>query len=300
MLKLPLVSFVVTSYNYADFIEMTLESIKSQTYKNFEIIVVDDCSTDNSKEIIEKFIEFNQDLRITFLKHEENKGQLASMLDGLKIAQGAFVSFIDSDDVLLKEYAETHIKIHMQTSIAFTSSEIAEIDENNQIHTIKSLFAPHKSDNIEVLSLDNILKIDPEKVEYKIVKNKHFGKWYWAPNSSAMFRKSAIDILLNYKNTDKWRVCPDKFIFNFAHLVGGSANVYAPLIGYRRHKKNAGNGGYICGNNKYPDDKISKTYLCNNIKIKPETFWFIFNNKKIFREKFGSRGFIKLILGTLI
>ena len=88
MLKLPLVSFVVTSYNYARFIEQTLDSIKSQTYDNFEIIVVDDFSSDNSVEIIEKFIQYNQDLRITLIKHDDNQGQLASMLDGLKISNG--------------------------------------------------------------------------------------------------------------------------------------------------------------------------------------------------------------------
>ena len=67
MLKLPLVSFVVSSYNYAQYIEQTLESIKAQTYKNFEIIIVDDCSNDNSSEVIENFIQFNQDYKITFI-----------------------------------------------------------------------------------------------------------------------------------------------------------------------------------------------------------------------------------------
>ena len=56
MLKFPLVSFVVTSYNYEKYILETLESIKSQTYKNFEIIVVDDCSKDKSCDIVEDFI----------------------------------------------------------------------------------------------------------------------------------------------------------------------------------------------------------------------------------------------------
>ena len=72
MLKLPLVTFVVTSYNYEKYILRTLESIKAQTYKNFEIIVVDDCSNDKSREIVESFISDNQDLIITLIKHEKN------------------------------------------------------------------------------------------------------------------------------------------------------------------------------------------------------------------------------------
>lgn len=118
MLKLPLVTFIVTSYNYEKYILKTLESIKAQTYKNFEIIVVDDCSSDNSCEIIEDFISDNQDLKITLIKNETNQGQLASMIRGLENAKGQFISFIDSDDILLPEYAQSHIKVHMETSVA--------------------------------------------------------------------------------------------------------------------------------------------------------------------------------------
>ena len=82
MLKTPLVSFVVTSYNYEKYILQTLESIKNQSYSNFEIIVVDDCSNDNSCKIIENFIADNQDLRITLIKQEINQGQLSAMQRG--------------------------------------------------------------------------------------------------------------------------------------------------------------------------------------------------------------------------
>ena len=136
MLKLPLVTFVVTSYNYEKYILKTLESIKAQTYKNLEIIVVDDCSNDNSCEIIEDFISYNQDLKITLVKNETNEGQLASMVKGLKSAQGQFVSFIDSDDILMPDYTKQHIRVHMETSVAFTSCQIAEIGEDDEVHKI--------------------------------------------------------------------------------------------------------------------------------------------------------------------
>lgn len=63
------------------------------------------------------------------LKQEENQGQLASMLRGLKEAKGQFVSFVDSDDILMPEYAQKHIKTHLETSVAFTSCRIIEIGE---------------------------------------------------------------------------------------------------------------------------------------------------------------------------
>lgn len=241
MLNLPLVSFVVTSYNYENYIIKTLESIKSQTYANFEIIIVDDKSSDNSIEIINKFIEDNQDLRITLVEHEYNWGQLKAFQTGLNKAQGQFVSFIDSDDVITKDYAKTHINVHLNTSVAFTSSQIFEIDENDSIHSMHSVSGPQIKETVKKVQNDNLnieqlIKVDVENVDFKVLNTKSapFGGWYWSPSSSAMFRKSSIEIILDYDKPQNWRICPDKFLFNLAHLIGGSAIIYAPLAGYRR------------------------------------------------------------------
>ncbi len=288
MLKLPLVSFIVTSYNYEKYILKTLESIKNQSYTNFEIIIVDDCSNDNSCDIIENFIAENQDLKITLIKQTTNQGQFASMIRGLKEANGQFVSFIDSDDILFEDYAKHHIRIHLETSVAFTSCQIAEIGENEEVHTLNSISSPHSQ------TLDTILA--EEKVNYKILKNKHFGGWYWSPNSSAMFRKAAIEMILEYPTPQDWRICPDKFLFNFANLIGGSAIIYTPLIGYRRHKNNAGNCSLVTGNKKLHNDQTTKVNLANNLKIKPLTIKFLWAERK----KLGIRNTILLIIKILL
>lgn len=289
MLKLPMISFIVTSYNYSKYIMKTLESIKCQTYDNFEIIVVDDCSSDNSVEIIENFISENQDLRITLIKQDTNQGQLASMLNGLKIANGQFVSFIDSDDIVLPDYAFNHIRVHLQTSVAFTSCQITEIGENDEIHTFcsNSSPTPDKKDVLE--QVQNDLENKSQTV-FKIVK-KHFGGWYWSPNSSAMFRKAAIEIVLNYKNTDAWKICPDKFLFNFAHLIGGSAIIFKPLVGYRRHKNNVGNCTLVTGNKRLHSDKTTLINIKNNLKLRPETIKFLWQERK----NLGYRSTLNLI-----
>lgn len=288
MLKLPLVSFVVTSYNYEKYILKTLESIKKQSYTNFEIIVVDDCSSDKSCEVIENFISENQNLRIILIKQNSNQGQLSAMLRGLKEAQGQFVSFIDSDDVLFEDYAKTHVRVHLETSVAFTSCQIAEIGEDDEIHTLKSISSPHS------ITLDELFA--GENANYEILKNKHFGGWYWSPNSSAMYRKASIEILLDYQNTSAWQICPDKFLFNFAHLIGGSAIIYTPLVGYRRHKGNAGNCTLVTGDKRLHSDYITKINVKNNLKIRPETIKFLWQE----REKLGLRNTLNLISKTVI
>lgn len=288
MLKLPMISFVVTSYNYEKYILKTLESIKAQTYRNFEIIIVDDCSNDNSCKIIENFISENQDLKITLIKQTRNQGQMASMIKGLGIAQGQFVSFIDSDDILMPDYAKNHIKVHLETSVALTSCQIIEIGEDDEIHTMNSISSPHCKNLDELFAGENI--------NYKILKHKHFGGWYWSPNSSAMFRKASIELIINYQNADKWKICPDKFLFNFANLIGGSAIIYTPLIGYRRHKNNAGNCTLVTGNKRLHSDKTTKINIKNNLKIRPETIKFLWQEKK----NLGFRNTITLILKTLL
>lgn len=288
MLKLPMISFVVTSYNYEKYILKTLESIKAQTYRNFEIIIVDDCSNDNSCKIIEDFISENQDLKITLIKQSSNQGQMASMIKGLEFAQGQFVSFIDSDDILMPDYAKHHIRVHLETSVAFTSCQIIEIGEDDEIHTMNSISSPHCKNLDELFAGENI--------NYKILKHKHFGGWYWSPNSSAMFRKASIELIINYQNADKWKICPDKFLFNFANLIGGSAIIYTPLIGYRRHKNNAGNCTLVTGNKRLHSDKTTKINIKNNLKIRPETIKFLWREK----NNLGFRNTITLILKTLL
>ena len=300
MLKNPLISFIVTSYNYAEYIGKTLDSIKAQTYTDFEVIIVDDCSDDNSIAVVEQFISENQDLRITLIRHDKNLGQLASMIDGLKIAQGVFISFVDSDDVLLKNYAKVHIDTHLSTSVGFTSSQIIEIDENDKIHTTYSIASPHANLPENITGLDKILETDFEDIKFEKVKNKRYGGWYWSPNSSAVYRKSVLDVILGYTNCDKWKTCPDKFLFNLVHLIGGSINIYVPLVAYRRHNTNAGKTGPVYGNKKYHTDKVTVNNIKNNINIRPETVLYLISARKIFVQKFGTRGFIKMLIKTLI
>lgn len=299
MLKYPLISFVVTSYNYEKFIVKTLESILAQTYKNYEIVVVDDYSSDNSVAKVEEFISLHQDVRITLVKHSSNMGQLAAMMSGLKTARGQFISFIDSDDLLVEEYAAAHLRVHLSTSVAFTSAQIIEIDENDEIHTINSISSPHRTSCLEPKTLDELLKVDVEHIDYDILKRSRFGGWYWSPNSAIMYRKSAIEIVLKYKHPEKWKICPDKFLCNFANLVGGSAIIYVPLVAYRRHGQNAGGSDYIVGNHKYNSDKTTCVNVANNIKIRPETLKFLIENRSDFVAKFGTRGYIKMILSVL-
>lgn len=297
LLKLPLISFVVTSFNYENYVIKTLESIKNQTYENVEIIVVDDKSSDNSVEKIKKFIQHNKNLAIKLIEHSENKGQMAAMQTGLANTSGQFVSFIDSDDVLIKDYAKTLIRVHLSSSVAFVSGQLIEIGENDEIHTAYSISSFQKEKSFELKSLDELLKIDIDNVDFKILSLKEapFGGWWWSAMSANMFRKSALELFLDYGTPENWKICPDKFLLNFAHLIGGSAIVYAPLVGYRRHGENAGCSKLVCGCKRYNDDEVKKINIENNKKIRKDTLDFIHRNRSSFNKKIGKRNVNRII-----
>lgn len=297
LLKLPLISFIVTSFNYENYVIKTLESIKNQSYENIEIIVVDDKSEDNSVEKIKKFIEHNKDLPVKFIEHSENIGQMAAMQTGLLYANGQFVSFVDSDDILIKDYAKTLIRVHLSSSVAFASGQLIEINENDEIHTTYSVSSFQKEKCFELKSLENLLKIDIDNVDYRVLtlKDAPFGGWHWSAMSANMFRKSALDLFMEYDTPENWKICPDKFLLNFAHLIGGSAIVYAPLVGYRRHKQNAGCSNLVCGCKRYNNDEITKINIENNKKIRQDTLNFIFKNRCSFNSKLGKRNVNRLI-----
>lgn len=297
LLKLPLISFIVTSFNYENYVIKTLESIKNQSYENIEIIVVDDNSSDNSVPKISEFIKKNKNLNIKLIGHTENKGQMESMQTGLSNANGQFVCFIDSDDILIKDYAKTLIRVHMSCSVAFVSGQLIEIGKNDEIHTVYSVSSFQKEKKFELKSLDELLKIDVDNVDFKVLdlKSAPFGGWYWSAMSANMFRKSALDLFIQYDTPENWRICPDKFLLNFAHLIGGSSIVYAPLVGYRRHSDNAGCSNTVCGCKRYNDDLVRGINVENNKRIRHDTLNFIEQNRELFNSKLGKRNVDKLI-----
>ncbi|MEL7669954.1 glycosyltransferase family 2 protein [Methanobacterium sp.] len=101
----PLVSVIIPTYNRAYLIKRSIKSVLNQTYQNFEIIIVDDGSIDNTKEIIESFNEN----RIKYIKHKQNKGAAAARNTGIKCSKADFIAFQDSDDEWLPEKLEKEI-----------------------------------------------------------------------------------------------------------------------------------------------------------------------------------------------
>jgi len=100
----PKVSIIVPVYNLENRIDKTLNSILSQSFSDYEIIVVDDCSSDGSAEVIKRFFMKNSTIRHKLLTHEQNKGVSAARNNGIKEASGEYVIFWDGDDLARKNF----------------------------------------------------------------------------------------------------------------------------------------------------------------------------------------------------
>lgn len=105
---MPKVSVVIPTYNRAHLIGRAIQSVLDQTFQNFEIIIIDDGSTDNTEELIKELEK--KDKRIRYIRHEKNKGPAAARNTGIKVARGEYIAFQDSDDEWFPDKLEKQMK----------------------------------------------------------------------------------------------------------------------------------------------------------------------------------------------
>lgn len=125
-----LVSIIMPSYNTAPFIEKSIRSVLAQSYTNWELIIVDDCSTDNTDVVVEPYL---KDVRIKLSKNEKNSGAAVSRNRALREAKGKWIAFLDSDDLWMPNKLEKQIMFMEKNNYHFSYTNYAEIDaEDNR------------------------------------------------------------------------------------------------------------------------------------------------------------------------
>ncbi len=124
-----LVSIITPSYNTAKFIAETIDSVRLQTYTNWEMIIVDDCSTDDTDTVIEGYL---GDSRIKYFKNKKNFGAAESRNKALREAKGRWIAFLDSDDLWQPDKLEKQIQFMEDNSYHFSFTNYEEIDEESK------------------------------------------------------------------------------------------------------------------------------------------------------------------------
>lgn len=123
-----LVSVIMPSYNTAKYIEASINSVIAQTYENWELIIVDDCSTDNTAEIIAGI----HDDRIRYFRNDKNSGAAISRNKALREAKGEWIAFLDSDDLWMPEKLEHQLRFMKEKHCTFSCAGRINIAEDGK------------------------------------------------------------------------------------------------------------------------------------------------------------------------
>lgn len=207
--KLPLVSVLITTYNSEDFVKDTVESIINQTYKNIEIIIADDCSTDSTITILKNLQ--RKDNRIILYQNKRNLGITDNMNKGIRNCNGKYIAILDGDDWAYPYRIEEQVKIMEENpAIVLCSGYMDICDENLNIQTTRKYPITDKDIRKAIVRYDPI------------------------SHTSSMWRKDAL--LKTGLYSSKFPICRDYDLIVRISEFGKYQNIPKSLIKYRVRK----------------------------------------------------------------
>lgn len=219
------ISIILPSYNHSEFLQDRLESIKNQSYKDWEAIIIDDKSTDNSIEIIRKFIEYNPDFTVKhFIVNEENsESGYNSWKKGIELATTEYIWIAETDDFSASSFLEESVTI---------------LDKNDEVALVFCGSNYVIDNKISYTSENRTKDLEVDFGKYKILSNTAFFQrmpfnTYITNGSSVVFRrpKSVIpDILFTYRQSS------DIFLWSYLLRNNSFAFLNKNLNFFRRHE----------------------------------------------------------------
>lgn len=208
----PMVSVILPTYNRESYLAESIESVLAQTYTNFELLIVNDCSTDHTAELLDEFRK--KDQRIRVIENEVNKGAPASRNIAVELAGGKYLAMMDSDDISLPKRFEKQVAFlerHPQTYVLGSSADVID---------------PHGK------------AID----EWRLPRRDRLIRWHSIFRNSRVFCNPSVTMrasIFNYvpKFNENNRASDDSELWAtiFPHKELGFANLSEKLIKYRSH-----------------------------------------------------------------
>ena len=236
------VSVIITAYNSEKFISESIQSVLNQTYQNFEIIVVDDLSSDKTKSVVKKFIE--KDPRIKWFQFKNNFGGPARGRNyGVDNAKYDLVAFLDSDDIWVQNKLEKQIDVMKKHDIYFCSSSIKRFSG--------------KTPKIKIATDLNYTKINFKKLLIRC----------YIPLSSVIFNKNKFNFrfdeskdLIAFEDYDSWLKIHKKI--NFSIKLKSQLVLYRVSDSQISKDKSLRFYQHYKIRNKHINSKLSKIYSC--------------------------------------
>jgi glycosyltransferase involved in cell wall biosynthesis len=249
-LQMPLVSVVITSFNYRRYIRHAIDSVKQQGYRRFECVIVDDCSTDGSFNEIKNYLHSLADSRFQGLQMDINSGQMAAIKAGLERTSGPFVLSLDGDDRLHPDALQYHLAAHLNSSysagVSVCDAQLIDGDDTLLQTTFHTLVKKRTADAyagvkpipkhaVGTIKDDQLdLPDPPMRVQY-IDRGWH--GWHGVATSGMMWRRDLLDVIWPAQMSGL-RVSADYYLYHLCHMISGTVTINLPLFYYRLHRQN--------------------------------------------------------------
>jgi len=206
MNNIPFISILIASYNYAEHLKKAIAMIRKSDFKDFEIVYCDDCSSDNSVEIIREIINENKDLQIRLIQNKSNMGILKTKTKLINECSGKYFMICDADDYIAEHCLDKLAAVAKKTDADRIVSEVYDIDENGRI----------------------VQKQDIPRIT---------SKWLWNLNHGCLYKRSVFvdnEIILDFIPDD---VCLTTYFSQYSKSV---AWLRKPLYYWCIHNDSAG------------------------------------------------------------
>ena len=252
--RLPTVSVVVGNYNQGAFVAQAIRSVAAQTYRDLDVAVVDDASTDDSRDRILACIAELGDDRIRFVARDRNAGQMATMLAGMAATTGSFVAFLDGDDFWIPDFVDCHVRAHLSPfgTAAISCSNLAIVDaEGVLLSGSWPSFLANDPGQLKKRRRHLSVPAGGESDETLVFVKPGVTTWIWSATSGMMFRRDVVEAI---KPVDpgRVRINADNYIARLAQMIGGSVILRRTLGCYRLH------GGEFVGDRPFLRRRIAR------------------------------------------
>ena len=171
----PLVSVVMPAYNAAEYIEAAVTSVQRQSFTNWELIVVDDCSSDETCPFVERLA--RQDPRIRLYHNAQNQGTAYSRNHGLEQCRGDYVALLDSDDIWHPEKLEKQLALIQKEGADLVYTSYAIVDEHGQ-KRCNDFLVPSQTD-FSALLKENVIGCSTVLMTHKVTEQFLFDNTYY-------------------------------------------------------------------------------------------------------------------------
>ena len=229
----PLVSIIVPTYNVEAYITETIECVLNQTFKDWELVITDDCSTDSTVAIIQKYAE--NDSRIRLYQQEHNSGAAAARNNSIEKAEGRYISFLDSDDWWYPTKLEKQIKFMQETGYEFSFTAFEYADKDLNITGVS-----HKPKKITKRGIKLGCNIGTPGVIYDTNRiGKMFMPKMRVSEDWVLWMKIIDKVGAAYSINEplwKYRILPNSLSRNKFTMIKSNLLVYRRILGYSKAK----------------------------------------------------------------